>query len=278
MSDDSLADKVVIVTGGGRGLGRAMTLSLIGAGARVVAAMHIADDIEPLETDARAIPGDGALHAVLADIRHPDACADVIGAAVERFGKLDVLVNNAGMGMLLVSENFESDPPGFLETDPEVARTIFETHVMGPFFMAHKAAPLMIEAGWGRIVNVTTSIRTMQRGGVYPYGPSKAALEASSKVWAEDLDGAGVTVNVLIPGGAVNTDMLPAKARKTMRTGSGRALLEAGIMGPPIRWLASNASDGITGMRFVAEDWDTSLDPSDAAKAASAPVGFDPRP
>ena len=277
MSDAQLSEKVVIVTGGGRGLGRAMTLNLIGAGARVVAAMHIADDLEPLEADAAAIPGDGALHAMLADIRHPDDCADVVRTAVARFGKLDVLVNNAGMGLLLVSGNFESDPPSFVTAGVDAVRTIFETNIMGPFFMAQPAAARMIEQGWGRIVNVTTSIRTMQRGGVYPYGPSKAALEASSRVWAEDLEGTGVTVNVLIPGGAVNTAMLPQKARETGRTGSGRALLDAEIMGPPIRWLASNASDGVTGMRFIAEDWDSSLDPAAAAKAAMAPAGFDPR-
>ena len=127
MVDTSLSNKVVIVTGGGRGLGRAMTLSLIGFGAKVVAAMHIAEDIEPLEADAAAIPGDGAVHAIMADIRHPDDCADVVKAAIDKFGGLHVLVNNAGVGMLLFSDNYTSEPTKFWQAAVEPVRTVIET-------------------------------------------------------------------------------------------------------------------------------------------------------
>ena len=279
MTDGPLADRVAIVTGGGRGLGRIMTLALVKAGARVVAAMHIADDLEKIEAEARAAAGDGggAVHAMLADVRHAPDCDDVVNAAVREFGALHVLVNNAGMGMLLISDDFQNQPPRFWQADTEPVRAILETNLLGPFHMARPAVRHMLAGGWGRIVNVTTSINTMQRGGVYPYGPAKAGLEASSRSWAEDLAESGVTVNVLIPGGAVNTDMLPDSNRKTMQAGAGRALLEPEIMAPPILWLASQASDGVTGMRFIAAQWDASIDPGDAAAKVMAPAGFDAR-
>ncbi len=278
MTDSPLSDKVVIVTGGGRGLGRAMTLSLAGAGARVVAAMHIADDLGPLEASAAALAGDGAVHAVLADIRHPDACADVVRCAVERFGRLDVLVNNAGVGMLLFSDNYTSEPNKFWQAPVDPVRAVIETNFFAPFLMAREAMPHMLAQGWGRIVNVTTSIHTMQRRGYFPYGPTKAGLETATRVWAEDAEGTGVTVNILIPGGATDTNILPGRLGDKTRSGADGKLLEPEVMAAPIRWLASDASDGITGMRFIGDKWDPSIDADQAAKAAMAPAGFDPRP
>jgi len=279
MSDGSLSGKVAIVTGGGRGLGRVMTLALIKSGVRVVAAMHIADDLEEIEAEAAAAAGDGpgAVHAMLADVRHSDDCADVVKAAIREFGALNILVNNAGMGMRLISEEFQNKPPRFWEAGTEPVHAIMETNLLGPFQMARPAVPHMLEGGWGRIINVTTSIVTMQRGGMYPYGPAKAGLEASSRGWAEDLADTGVTVNILIPGGAVATDMVPDSNRETMEAAPGVPLLEADVMATPILWLASEASDGITGMRFVAAQWDASLDGGEAAKKAMAPAGFDAR-
>ncbi|MHA1108251.1 MAG: SDR family NAD(P)-dependent oxidoreductase [Alphaproteobacteria bacterium] len=277
MTDISLSDKVVIITGGGRGLGRAMTLSLAAAGAKVVAAMHIADDLEPLEADARALAGDGAVHAVLADIRHPDDCADLVRTAITRFGRLDVLVNNAGVGMLLFSENYTSEPTKFWQAAVDPVRTVIETNLFAPFLMAREAMPHMLEQGWGRIINVTTSIHTMQRRGYFPYGATKAGFEAATRIWSEDAEGTGVTINILIPGGATDTNILPGRLGDKSRSGADGKLLEPEVMAAPIRWLASPASDGITGMRFIGDKWDPSLDADEAAKAAMAPAGFDPR-
>ncbi len=277
MVDTSLSNKVVIVTGGGRGLGRAMTLSLIGFGAKVVAAMHIAEDIEPLEADAAAIPGDGAVHAVPADIRHPGECAGVVKAAIERFGGLHVLVNNAGVGMLLFNDNYTREPMKFWQAAVDPVRTLLETNFLAPFLMAREAMPHMLEQGWGRIINVTTSITTMQRRGYFPYGPTKAGFEAASRVWAGDVEGTGVTVNVLIPGGATDTNILPGRLGDKSRSGADGKLLEPEVMAAPVCWLASDASDGANGMRFLGEKWDPSIGADEAAKAAMTPAGFDPR-
>lgn len=279
MPDAHVTDKVCIVTGGSRGLGRAMTLALVAAGARVVAPSHIADDIPMIEAEAAAARGNGGgdVLALETDLRDPDSCAAVIEATLERFGQVDVLINNAGLGMRPFSEDFMTDPVKFWEASIDQVQATLDTNVMGPFHMASYAVPHMVKQGWGRIVNVTTSIGTMQRRGFFPYGPSKAGLEAATQIWAEDLAGTGVTANVLIPGRAADTDIMPTAWREAGIDRAGRAPNDPAIMGPPALWLSSAASDGITGMRFEADQWDTSIDPLDAAKQNMRPVGFDLR-
>jgi 3-oxoacyl-[acyl-carrier protein] reductase len=142
--------------------------------------------------------------------------------------------------------------------------------------MARAAVPLMLAAGWGRIVNITTSLSTMQRRENSPYGVSKAAIEAETLIWAQDLADSGVTVNSLIPGGAADTTFVPDVSRKQLAA-MGRPLLPPSVMVPPILWLASRLSDGVTGARFVGKMWDDSRPPSEAAnKAREAPVLLPP--
>jgi 3-oxoacyl-[acyl-carrier protein] reductase len=147
---------------------------------------------------------------------------------------------------------------------------VFETNAIGPFHMAKAIAPSLIAQGWGRIVNVTTSHTTMTLETFSPYGPSKAALEAATVVWAKDLAHSGVTVNALVPGGPVNTRMIPKEEVLDRNT-----LLQPEAMMAPIVWLMSAASDGVTGRRFVAKQWDPALDPRAAAEKAGAPAGFE---
>jgi len=135
--------------------------------------------------------------------------------------------------------------------------------------MACAAVPHLIARRWGRIVNVTTSLDSMMRGGNMPYGQAKAAVEGASASWAEDLAGTGVTVNVLIPGGAADTTMIPDHAPFE------RCLLNPpSVMVAPVCWLASDASDGVTGRRFIGRDWDPALPDAEAAEAAGAPAAW----
>ena len=269
-----LSGKVAIVTGGGRGLGRVMTLSLLAAGARVTAAMHIADDVDKLRGEAGARGAADRLNAVVADIRDAEACAGVVADAASLFGDAGILVNNAGVGMLLVSDTFNTVPTKFWEVEPATWRRIIDTNFTGAFHMARVAVPAMIAGGWGRIVNVTTSIHTMQRRGFSPYGPSKAAFEAASHAWSEDLDGTGVTVNVLIPGGAADTNLLPGEPGTPGRAGADGLLVDPAVMAAPIRWIASDHADGVTGRRFIGREWDDGLPPERGAENSTGPVGF----
>jgi len=243
-----LGGRVAIVTGGGRGLGRAMTLGLAKAGAAVIAtAARELGEIENL----RAAASDGKIVPMAADVTKEDECARVVAMAIERFDRLDVLVNNAGRGMKYVSENFMTEPTRFWETPPDIWRLVIDTNVVGPFLMARAAVPAMLAAGWGRIVNISMNTETMRRRGFSPYGPSKAALESETIIWAQDLAGSGVTVNALLPGGATRTGMIPKSLPDHLRS----TLLDPAIMVPPLLWLGSTKSDGVTGKRFVAAKW-----------------------
>jgi 3-oxoacyl-[acyl-carrier protein] reductase len=276
MSEIDLTGKTAIVTGGGRGLGRSMTLALTGAGANVVAAMHIAEDAEKISAECDGLPG--TVLPIIADIRDPAECTRIVEETVENFGAVHVLVNNAGVGMLLVSDTYTRTPTKFWQVDVETWRRIVDTNFNGAFQLAREVVPLFLSQGWGRIVNVTTSIHTMQRQGYSPYGASKAAFEAATGSWAADLDGTGVTVNVLIPGGAADTNLLPGNPGDPGRSGADGNLIDPVVMCAPIVWLASDHSDGVTGQRFIGTEWDAGRAPDQAAANAAGPAGFAPRP
>lgn len=257
-----LAGRVAIVTGGGRGLGRAMALGLAKAGAAVIATA--AREPGEIESLSAAAP-DSRIAPLIADVTKEADCARVTATAIERFGRLDILVNNAGRGMKYVSEDFMTEPTRFWETSAETWRLIIDTNVVGPFLMARTAVPPMLAAGWGRIINISMNAETMRRRGFSPYGPSKAALESETIIWAQDLAGSGVTVNALLPGGATLTGMIPKNFPDHLRAN----LIEPAIMVPPLLWLASTKSDGVTGRRFVAAEWR-----EDQAGAAAAAAGW----
>ena len=269
MTNPTLSGRVAIVTGAGRGLGRAMALALAGAGVDVVAtAAREAGEIARLVTEAAGAPG--RVVAAIADVTQESDAARVVATAEKEFGRLDILVNNAGRGMKYVSEHFLTEPTRFWETSAEAWRLVIDANVNGPFLMARAAAPSMIRAGWGRIVNISMNHETMRRRGFSPYGPSKAALESETIIWSQDLEGTGVTVNALLPGGATLTGMIPDGIDAGLRA----KLLDPTIIAAPLLWLASPLSDGVSGKRFVAARWRAELAPSEAAAAATDNAGW----
>lgn len=269
MTED-LHGKVAIVTGGGRGLGRAMVLGLARAGAQVVAtAARERAEIERVAADARAATGRDCVLPLVADVTREADCRSAVETAVARFGGLQIVVNNAGRGMKYVSETFMTAPTHFWEVVPDTWRMVIDTNVTGPFLMARAAAPHLIAQRWGRIVNVSMGYETMRRPGFSPYGPSKAALESETAIWAQDLAGTGVTVNALLPGGATRTGMIAQSFPEALRAG----LLDPEIMVPPLLWLAAARSDGVTGMRFTATRWRADLPDDEAARGAGDTAG-----
>ncbi|HEU0069943.1 MAG TPA: SDR family oxidoreductase [Alphaproteobacteria bacterium] len=263
-----LTGRVVIVTGGSRGLGKAMAWGLLAHGAKVALAGQDAGRIAQTAEEAAAQFGASNLLGQRCDVRERADCDALAQAALDAFGKIDVLVNNAALGQRYVGDSPNSKSTKFWEADPARWREAIDVNITGGFQMARAVAPTMIAQGWGRIVNVTTSLGTMQRKLNSPYGVTKAGMEAATLIWAQELDGSGVTVNTLIPGSAARTDMV-FNARGP--------LLEPEVMVPPILWLASNLSDGFTGGRYVAKEWDASLAPTDAAlKARELPVLREP--
>jgi NAD(P)-dependent dehydrogenase (short-subunit alcohol dehydrogenase family) len=239
----------VLVTGATSGLGAAMAAALAGAGARVVVTSRRRERAQVAAQ--RLGPGAIGLELDVRDEASVLACAD---EAWDRLGGLDVLVNNAGIGMRTVNPRFLTDPQPFWDVTADGFRDVVETKLTGAFLMGRAIAPRMVAAGGGRIVNISMSEQTMTRQGFVPYGPSGAGVEALSRVMAADLAETPVTVNILLPGGATATGMIPEDTPDDVRA----RLLDPAIMGPPIVWLASPRAAGVHDRRIVATEFSAS--------------------
>jgi NAD(P)-dependent dehydrogenase (short-subunit alcohol dehydrogenase family) len=235
----------VLVTGGTSGLGLAMASALATAGATVALTGRSGEQAGSV---AAALPGAIGIELDVCDERSVSRAVD---QAWSRLGGIDMLVNNAGIGMRTVNPRFMTQPQGFWQVPVDGFRAVVETNLTGYFLVAREVTPRMLDAGSGRIVNVSVSESTMHRAGFVPYGPSRAGSEAMSRIMAADLRGTGVTVNVLLPGGATATGMLPPDA-----TSQGRSFLEPAVMGPPIVWLASDDAAGVHDERIVATEFE----------------------
>jgi NAD(P)-dependent dehydrogenase (short-subunit alcohol dehydrogenase family) len=247
----------VVVSGGTSGLGHAMSAALLAGGAHVVVTGR--DAARTATAAAQLVSsGPGRAVGIAMDVRDEQSVADGVAAASDALGGIDVLVNNAGIGMRTVHPRFMTDPQPFWTVEPDVFRDLFTTNVTGYFLLARAVAPEMARAGKGKIVNVSVSEATTRRAGFAPYGPSRAATDSLSHIMAADLAGTGVTVNLLAPGGATATGMVPDDIDDDVRA----RLLDPEIMGPPIRWLASTDSDGITDCRVIATDFADGVRPT----------------
>ncbi len=259
-----LEGQVAIVTGASVGLGRSMAFALAEAGACVTLASPQTELLEEAAAQINALCGRRRAIAVTTDITRRADCERACLATLEAFGDVSILVNNArreqrGPGLPTEGNNF-----AFWESDPDIWVRAVDVNVSGSFLMARTVAPHLIARGWGRIVNISTSLDTMQRRHNSPYGVTKAAIDAASLIWAADLAGTGVTCNILLPGGMVDTDgTRPSTAeRKTLRVD---------IMNDALLWLVSPQSDGHSGERYVGARWRKDAAPEDAARAALEP-------
>jgi 3-oxoacyl-[acyl-carrier protein] reductase len=259
-----------IVTGAARGLGQAMATGLARAGANVVFADVDGSALGAATGAVAGQPGCGGVIGIVCDITSQTDCERTVAEGIERFGGLHLLVNNAGKGQIHLEKSPRTKSLRFWESDPDIWQQVIATNVNGTFLMARSAVPHMLAAKWGRIVNVTTSLATMQRRNNSPYGVTKAAIEAETLIWAQELKDTGVTVNSLIPGGAADTGFVHEASRKELAA-MGRTLLPPSVMVAPILWLASPLSDGVTGARFVGRLWDDALPPEQAAAKAREP-------
>jgi NAD(P)-dependent dehydrogenase (short-subunit alcohol dehydrogenase family) len=242
-----LSDTRVLVSGGSSGLGRAMAQALAQAGARVAVTSR---DLERARAVAAEL-GAGAAGLEL-DVRDTDSVCAAVDSAYAMLDGVDVLVNNAGIGMRTVNPRFMTEPQPFWEVPPAGFRNVLETKATGTFLLARAVVPRMLSAGGGRVVTISMNEQTMTRRGFIPYGPSGAAVEALARVMAADLADTPVTANMLLPGGATDSGMVPDELRDELRAN----LLDPAIVGPPIVWLASAEAAGVHDERIVARDFD----------------------
>jgi NAD(P)-dependent dehydrogenase (short-subunit alcohol dehydrogenase family) len=261
----SQSPRVVLLTGASGGIGRVMTQALLAAGHAVAAVDRDAAALTRLTAQHGAAKD--RLHPIVADLATASGCDSAVAAARTRFGAIDAVINNAGIGMSSVRPDAEARAPGIAELTPEIWDGFMAIFVRAPLMLVRAALPDMKRRGFGRIVNNTTSYVTMLR--VLPYGAAKAALESMSAVWAKELDGSGITVNVLVPGGPTDTPLIDDASGWPRDK-----MLRPEIMGPPTAWLVSDEAGAFTGRRITAARWDTALEPADAAQRASRAIGW----
>jgi NAD(P)-dependent dehydrogenase (short-subunit alcohol dehydrogenase family) len=276
MTQNDRENRVALVTGGLRGLGRAMSLALARAGHPVVAIGHIESDVAEITAEAEKLQLGQRYVPLIADLRDAAECDRVVATTEDRFGKIDILVNNAGLTFTYIDPaRFRRDSiQRFWQVGDEIIDNVITTNYIAADRLARRVAPAMVERGWGRIVNVTTKLDTMNRIGTHPYGAAKAALEMATEVWAKDAAGSGMTVNIVNPGAGANTPGMADEARALSAAGKMARLVEPEEMEAPILFVASRDADRINGWRFDANLWDAALPPREAAWLAGRPAGF----
>ncbi len=232
MPDGRLNGKVAIVTGGAGGIGRAIAERYAAEGASVVIA-----DVDAEAADAVAAPLDAAL-AVRCDVTSRDDCDRLFAATIERFSKLDILVNNAA---LTATERH------FLEADDDWWDSIIGVNLTGSYNTAVRAAKLMAAQRSGVIINLSSGGASKAHRGNAAYDAAKGGIEALTRALALDLGPYGVRVCTLVPG-SIDTKGLPEEERR--KRGSNVPLARIGSpedMAGPAVFLASDDAQYVTG-------------------------------
>ncbi|MBD21805.1 MAG: short-chain dehydrogenase [Rhodospirillaceae bacterium] len=268
-----LEGKIAIITGGGRGLGRAMAIGYAEAGARgiVITAAKNIDQIQKVAEELQNINNQLSVLAIQSDVTDLGACQEVVRQTIRDLGRLDILINNAGLGQGMMAD----DRVKFYEGNPNGWSAIVNANINGPFNMAYSAVKFMLKQNYGRIINVSKSRSSMYRPNESPYGPSKAALEAMTLCWAQDLKNTGVTVNSIAPGGAVETEFVLPAVRAAAKINN-KQFLPPEIIVPPSVWLASDGARALTGCRFIGVKWNDKLPPIDALESCREEAIFLP--
>jgi 3-oxoacyl-[acyl-carrier protein] reductase len=244
--DLGLEGRVVIVTGSSQGIGKAAALSFGREGARVVVTFHENRD------KAHAVVADiehrgGEALAVALDLREPETMRAAVAAATKRWGRVDVLVNNA--------VQWGNRPPWEMPPFEAVAedewKSLFRANSEGAYSAIQAVLPAMRERRWGRIVNVSSGIAADGYPGSGPYAAAKAALHGLTRTLSKELGPAGILVNVVMPGLTLterNAARIPADLRAQIERASPiRRILPAEEVAPTIVFLCSSVNTAVTG-------------------------------
>ncbi|MGJ7491545.1 SDR family NAD(P)-dependent oxidoreductase [Variovorax sp. ZT4R33] len=263
----SLNGKTALLTGAAQGIGLAIATRLAEAGANLVL-IDLAE--AQLESAAAQLREKGArVLAKTMDVADRPSAQALHAEASQAFGAVDILINNAAIGPERNHPAYLVAKPKFWTTQDDLWLDMMRVNIFGAQLLGSIFAPDMVRRGWGRIINVSTSLDTMYRQGIGPYGPCKAALEALSRIMFQDLEGTGVTVNVLLPGGPVNSRMVPADCGI-----AAEQLIQPDELAEPVLWLCSREADATSGLRFVARQWDERTSVDERLAKASAPIAW----
>lgn len=232
-----LEERIAVVTGAARGLGRTVAHQLAAAGCQVLVVGRNAEAIDAAARDLQAQGGNVLPH--VADVTDASAVAALAARLRREFGRADILVNNAGV-LLEPKDQLLPQAASVLVVDPEVVAATLACNSLAPLRLIQAIAPLMKERSWGRIVNVSSGMGQLsEMDGHWPgYRMSKAALNALTRLTAHELTGSGIKVNSVCPGWC-RTEMGGPLATRSAEDGA------AGIV-----WAALLPDDGPTGGFF----------------------------
>lgn len=236
-----------VITGGSNGLGFEMSKALLNSGATVAIAARRG---ERLDKAFAALKDAGLdVYALEMDVRSVDSVAAAANWINENWLRLDMVVNNAGLGQNRIRKTQSLDPVPFYEIEPEAFYDMIETNFIGYFLVARAFAPIMMKYGGGRLVNVATGEWIMRAPDMLPYGPSRAASDAMSVIMSGEYAVSGITVNQLAPGGIVNTGFVTDVTKGRARD---EGLLPATCMNEAILFLASDKAAKVNGEKITA--------------------------
>ena len=175
--------RVAVVTGAAGGIGRAMVRGLLAADMRVAGVDRDRDPLEAVAANAREQGKADDLLTIQTDLTNDSAVEEITKATRDRFGRIDVLVNNAGIGPGAIRPDSWQRPLKFSEITPDQWRRFVAVHTTAPLALTNAVVPEMMREGWGRIVNVTTSLGTMLNAGSPTYGPPRQHSRRSARSW-----------------------------------------------------------------------------------------------
>jgi 3-oxoacyl-[acyl-carrier protein] reductase len=242
----ALDGEVCVVTGASRGLGRSMAERFSAEGASVVLTARDEDRLDAVAAD---LPGDALV--VPADVRDADAVERVVDRTIEEFGRIDTLVNNAGVSILGMQDSRKE----LTEVTEDEWDTVLEVNLKGVFLFTRATLPHMYDQEQGNVINISSGLGRNAIDGAGAYVSSKWGLEGLTRVTHLEADERGVNANALDPGGMVNTNIwahLPEEDRQS--------ILQPDVMDDAAVLLAAQGPDGVSGESMPAEDWEAQLD------------------